>query len=312
MQRQSATGKFVTLGVAALATASVAGQAASAAILVTNNSGNSILKFSDAGVAEGTFTTGVTGGPADIDLHNGAIYITTFNPASVYKYDLNGNQLSQLVTSVPSSRAYKSQFGPDGNLYLGASDTNVVHKYNGTTGALISTFATGAGVAVGDLQFGADGHLYTAGQSNGFVRRYHGTTGALLYAWDTNVGANRTGGVRGFDMSPDGTRLYISDSNFGLRYIDLATNVVTTIVPIASWAGNDVKFGPDGFLYSLIRGGTNDIRKYNPIDGTYLGQVVTGLPGGQWSFDFIAIPEPTSATMLAAVATLVLRRKRMA
>jgi DNA-binding beta-propeller fold protein YncE len=72
-------------------------------------------------------------------------------------------------------------FGPDGNLYVASFGTNEVIRYNGTTGVLIDTFASGGGLSGPfGLVFGPDGNLYVSSLFTNEVIRYNGTTGALI------------------------------------------------------------------------------------------------------------------------------------
>ena len=66
--------------------------------------------------------------------------------------------------------------GANGNLFV-SSESDVIVQYNPTTGAFISTFASGLG-AGGPLVLGPDGNLYLGCGS--VVKKLNGTTGALM------------------------------------------------------------------------------------------------------------------------------------
>jgi DNA-binding beta-propeller fold protein YncE len=56
-----------------------------------------------------------------------------------------------------------------------------VFRYNGSTGALMGTFASGGGLNFPcGLVFGPDGNLYVSSEFSNEVIRYNGTTGALI------------------------------------------------------------------------------------------------------------------------------------
>src|SRR4051794_24962574 len=75
-------------------------------------------------------------------------------------------------------------YGPDGNLYATPYDMNFgprpVLKFDGHTGALISTFVSADGFS---LTFGPDGNLYRLERGTNVDRtviKYNGVTGALI------------------------------------------------------------------------------------------------------------------------------------
>jgi DNA-binding beta-propeller fold protein YncE len=77
--------------------------------------------------------------------------------------------------------------GPDGNLYV-ACNNGAVRRYNGTTGAYLSTFvAQGSGGLSGTtlfgLAFGPDGNLYVASPATDQVLEYKGSNGSFLKAF---------------------------------------------------------------------------------------------------------------------------------
>ena len=91
--------------------------------------------------------------------------------------------------------------GPDGNVYV-ACNGGAVRRYDGTTGAYISTFVTqGSGGLSGPdgLAFSPDGNLYVASLNTDQVLRYDGTTGAFM---DLLVGPGdgRTTGPRALEF----------------------------------------------------------------------------------------------------------------
>jgi DNA-binding beta-propeller fold protein YncE len=64
---------------------------------------------------------------------------------------------------------------------VASEGNNEVIRYNGTTGALIGTFASGGGLNYPfGLVFGPDGNLYVCSLFSNEVIRYNGTNGALI------------------------------------------------------------------------------------------------------------------------------------
>src|SRR5215467_6040675 len=71
-------------------------------------------------------------------------------------------------------------FASDGSFLATNSDTDAVQRFNGTTGAFISTFASNVEDAAG-MKFGPDGNLYVVSSSDpGAVTELNGTTGAFI------------------------------------------------------------------------------------------------------------------------------------
>jgi len=70
-------------------------------------------------------------------------------------------------------------FGPDDNLYLSAGDQ--VDRYDGVTGQLVDTFASGSGLSSANgMAFGPDGNLYVSSNGTGNILRFDGQTGVFI------------------------------------------------------------------------------------------------------------------------------------
>lgn len=289
--------------------AAIAG-AAQADMFVSGGS-SSIYRYADDGTSLGTFVNDASLTFMSVRARAGVMYAVTLNNG-IYRYDLTtGASLGQFTTS-QGGRNYQADWGADGNLYMCGGDSNTAQKFDGVTGAYLGVFATGLTNFTSALGFGADGYLYTAGQTNGTLRRVDPATGAIVFSWNT-PGPDVIGGSRGFTFSPDGTRLYITDANYGLRYVTLATNAVTTLVtPTQGWSNqNDVAFGADGSIYSLERSSTPKISHWDPNTGASLGTVVASVPLS-WGLDYIptSVPAPGPLAIGGLGALCILRRRR--
>jgi sugar lactone lactonase YvrE len=86
-------------------------------------------------------------------------------------------------------------FTPAGDLLVADYYGFAVRRYDGTTGAPLGTFGTGAPgpITPDGLAVGRDGHVYVNNQVTNAVERYDGTTGAFL----GNFVAPGSGGLQG-------------------------------------------------------------------------------------------------------------------
>src|SRR5712692_5636242 len=111
-------------------------------------------------------------------------------PGSVQRYNgTTGASLGAFVSGIPHGvdptfgfalGPLGLAFGPDSNLYISNDFTNDVKRYNGTTGAFMSTFVSaGLDVPTG-LVFGRYVSLYVSSNASGEVLRYDGETGAFM------------------------------------------------------------------------------------------------------------------------------------
>lgn len=163
------------------------------------------------------------------------------------------------------------------DLLVSSRFSNSVIRYDGLTGALIGTFASGPELRnPNGMAFGPDGNLYVGLGDDGAVLRYHGRTGVFM---DTFVQAGSGGlaSVRDIAFGPDGN-LYANSgtTNQVLRF----SGDTGAFQGIAAQGGGltgpvGLTFGPDGSLY--VGGAlSNRIYKFSP-EGTLLR---TYNPGG--------------------------------
>jgi len=158
--------------------------------------------------------------------------------------------------------------GPDGNIYV-ADGNGAVLKFNGTTGAFMSTFVTAGSGGLHNARgvaFGPDGNLYVTDFSTAFpqVLKYNGTTGAFIGVFATPTGACS------------------------------ALNLP-----------RDLTFGPNGNLF-VGSFGSGDIFEFNGSTGACVTDFVPNGTGGLGGPTFLVfgeggtspVPEPSSLTLI--------------
>jgi WD40 repeat protein len=159
--------------------------------------------------------------------------------------------------------------GPDGNIYV-ADGNGAVLKFNGTTGAFMSTFVTAGSGGLHNARgvaFGPDGNLYVTDFSTAFpqILKYNGTTGAFI-----GVFATPTGACSALSLP------------------------------------RDLTFGPNGNLF-VGSFGSGDIFEFNGSTGACVTDFVPNGTGGLGGPTFLVfgeggttspVPEPSSLTLI--------------
>lgn len=235
---------------------------------------------------------------------DGLLYASTQsvrNKGDILRIDVESGELVDTFVS-DINVALEMTFGPDGNLYVVKTGSNVfqVRRYNGTSGDFIDVFATGLSVPQ-DLAFGPDGNLYVSNAS-GFISRFDGRTGTSIGGFGT-VGLN---GPHGLAFGPDGN-LYVvgAFSENVVRYNPLTGAVVDEFVTEGLEVPTDLVFGPDGNLYInsrfpdvIVPGGpAGGIIRYDGQTGDLIDQFVKPGSGGlglpKRGFLFVTVSEPS-------------------
>jgi streptogramin lyase len=202
------------------------------------------------------------------------LYVGNFfgNDSDILKYNGNtGAFQSVFVPFTVDSFPLGGAFGADGNLYVSNSNTDTVLRVNGTTGALINTFASVDDAA--GLKFGPNGNLYVVTSSSpGFVTQLNGTTGSMI--------SQMTGGnlsdPEGITIGRDGN-IYVANGASVVRFNGTTGAFMDVFVAAGSGGlsgGRDVTFGADGNLYATSSGATGGVLKYDGTTGAFLGAFV--------------------------------------
>src|SRR6267143_1127370 len=163
--------------------------------------------------------------------------------------------------------------------FFGPGNEDVL-RYNGTTGAFVSTFVpTGSGGLTFPLggAFGPDGNLYVSDSDHETVLRYNGSTGSFINAFVPAVGD-----PAGLAFGPD-SNLYVASSSSPGEVSRF--NGSTGAAIGASFGSGQLSnpegltFGPDGNLY-VAGGDTKSVLRYDPTTGTFIDAFVPAGSGG--------------------------------
>src|SRR5262249_48815142 len=130
--------------------------------------GNSIRKFSPAGVDLLTITTTFTPGSVAVG-GDGTIYVGDYFGGNVHRYSASGTDLG-VFASPALARADFMAFDAEGNLYVTDFNYGVVRRIS-PTGVDLGNFVTGFPGPEG-IAFDADGNLYVASSNMGFIEGY--------------------------------------------------------------------------------------------------------------------------------------------
>jgi outer membrane protein assembly factor BamB len=182
-------------------------------------------------------------------------------------------------------------FGPDGDLYVTSfffAGTPGVLRYDGTTGAFIDVFVSGA---FNTPAFGPDGNLYVTASPG--VLRFDGKTGLPYPAPGESGAFFAPGGAYPIAFGPNGHLFVTSQCRTVLRYDGTTGAFISTFiadVPLPfEQCISSMAFGPDGNLY--ITGYYCTVYRYDGKTGAFINSFGSGQRG---TLGLTFIPFPTS------------------
>jgi len=204
------------------------------------------------------------------DEKTGFFYVSSTSDGSILRGHVKDTTATTFVapTGVPfSSIGLKVE---NGRIYVAGGFTGTVRVYDQATGALRSTFTSGAGGFLNDLAVAKNGDVFVTDSTRPILWRIPaGSTGGALEPWLSFVGTPfqyRFGpnefNANGIAATPDGKYLIVAQANAGkLFLIEIATKRVTEID-----LGGQTLPGADGIvlrgrsLYVVSNGGIAEVR----------------------------------------------------
>ncbi|MCA1660055.1 MAG: PEP-CTERM sorting domain-containing protein [Verrucomicrobiaceae bacterium] len=176
--------------------------------------------------------------------------------------------------------------GQSTDLLVAAFSADAVLRYDGSSGALVGTFASHPSLdGAASITYGPDGNLYVLGEFSRNVLRFDGFTGAFIDTFISGVAMTAVGLTDpGFmEFGPDGN-LYI------LHHITGETEAVwrfdassgAFVDKFATGSGmahtHGIAFGVGNFYLGNV--GDNRIERYDPVTGAFLGTLGPDPDGG--------------------------------
>jgi len=209
----------------------------------TNIGVSSIKRYNGTtGAYMGDFNVGFSFGFAgDLTWRNNVLYAAEFNSSAVtggiHRFDSSGNHLGLFAATGGGSDGHL--FGSDGAFYAVASQQGLIKKFDGTTGAFISNFASVSGLLL-DLRQGSNGDLFVNTWQPGQVVRVNGTTGA-------NMGAFVSGSAssQGQEIALDGSLLVGTYGGHTINKYDVNTGAF-----IGTFVSGGGLIRPNNFVFS--------------------------------------------------------------
>lgn len=159
-------------------------------VYVADYSANSVSKYSTSGAFLGSFGSGFNN-PEDVAVDAlGNVYVANYGNFTVTKFSTAGTLLTT-ITLGGTSRAEGLGFASNGdllaNIYTGTSGGKI-QRYNATTGAFISTFATPGG-NIAPMVVDASGNVYVAHLVGSNTLFKYSSAGTLLTSASLGFGA---------------------------------------------------------------------------------------------------------------------------
>lgn len=242
---------------------------------------------SSTGSVDDTSGDSTTGG-VDTGLE---LLVCSFIGDAVHRFDLDdGAWLGDLGETEDLDGALGIVVGPDGAIYVASEESNMVLRYDGSTGAFVDRFVwddprtkvdeSGGLSGPGAVLFDADGAFYVSSFDSDAVMRYDGATGAF----DTVFVPTGSGGLNGPDagtvFGPDGD-LYVPGyySNTIPRYDGETGDPLGDFTPTDMLAEPRTLVFEGDHLY-VANEGSDEVLRFDAATGDFVDVFVEAGAGG--------------------------------
>ena len=203
----------------------------------------------------------------------GDIYVAEANASRLARLDASGTRLETIT--VPNSRPFGIECGPNGNLLVATQQGAYVAEMDGSSGSFVGQFAAGLGIPYGVIAT-PNGTVLVSDFALQAIHELDGTTGAFIRDFAPTL----VGVPVGMAYGPNGN-LFVAVGEPGVPVgriveLDAASGAVVRQLPDLAGQPRDVAFGPDGAMYAPVS--DNTVVKLDPSTGAVL-DVLTGLSG---------------------------------
>ena len=230
---------------------------------------------------------GILQRPQGLLIHDNSLFIANTNNNEILKYDLDSHSLNIFIYDTGDLiRPGGITFGPDSYLYVINKKNNQVYRYDVDEEQLLDVFTekplssdkNPTTISLRSITFSKDGkYLFASNppgsniltydvQNRKYIDDYFKKDYVLQYPTDLT-------------LTPDGKYILVIDyaQNIIIRFT-VSGNFDQIFVEPGKYGLTElsgIRFGPDGNLY--VMGGTsNEMIKYDGIDGSYLGKYDDG------------------------------------
>ena len=162
--------------------------------------------------------------------------------------------------------------GAVGDLYVTSDVNSIVIQYDGTTGALVGTFASGGLDGAADLVFTPNGKLLVTGYRSHNVVEYDGTTGAFVREFaSSDDGLDNPVGLA---LGHNGNLLVGNGCGENVLEFDVTTGALIGVFASTGRQGfiEDILIGPNGnlFVTSAAAPIIHEVLEYDGTTGAFI------------------------------------------